>query len=52
MSEKRSKQIKSQRQAEQLEKKAHHPAPKKKETTREDVNQVAARIMREATSKP
>jgi hypothetical protein len=49
MSEKRTKADKSQRRADQLDKKARHPAPKKKKQTRKDVNQAAARIVREAT---
>jgi hypothetical protein len=48
MSEKRTKADKAQRQADQLEKKARHPAPKKK-TSRQDVNQAPARIERDAT---
>jgi hypothetical protein len=49
MSEKRTKADKSQRRADQLEKKARHPAAKKKKTSREDFGQAAARIVREAT---
>ena len=50
MSEKRTKADKAQRQADQLEKKARHPAPKKKKKApREDFSQAAARIVREAT---
>ena len=51
MSEKRTKSDKAQRQADQLEKKAsRRPAQnQKKKTTREDVNQAAARVVRQAT---
>jgi hypothetical protein len=52
MSEKRTKADKAQRQADQLEKKTfRRPAQnqKKKKPSREDVNQAAARIVREAT---
>ena len=50
MSEKRTKADKAQRQADQLEKKARHSAPKKKKKApREDFSQAAARIVREAT---
>lgn len=53
MSEKRTKADKAQRQADQLEKKARHPAvkkkKKKKKAHREDFSQAAARIVREAT---
>ena len=45
MAEKRTKADKAQRQADQLEKKARRPAPKKK-PTRVDADQVAARIAR------
>jgi hypothetical protein len=51
MSEKRTKADKAQRQADWLDKKARHPAPrkkKKKKAPRERVNQAAARIVREA----
>jgi len=51
MSEKRTKTDKGQRQADQLEKKARHPAAKKKTPQREDFSQAAARIVREATNK-
>jgi len=49
MSEKRTKSDKSLRQADKLEKKARHPAAKKKKPPREDFSQAAARIVREAT---
>jgi hypothetical protein len=49
MSEKRTKIDKAQRQADKLEKKARHPAAKKKKTPRDDFSQAAARIVREAT---
>ncbi len=53
MSEKRTKTDKAQRQADQLEKKARHPAAKKKKKApREDVNQTAARITRQITKQP
>jgi hypothetical protein len=43
MAEKRTKADKAQRQADQLEKKAHHPGPKKKKKApREDFRQIAA----------
>jgi hypothetical protein len=48
MSEKRTKTDKAQRQADQLEKKARHPAAKKKKVPREDFSQAAVRIVREA----
>jgi hypothetical protein len=48
MSEKRTKADRAQRQADKLEKKARHPAPKKKKAHREDFSQAAARIVREA----
>jgi hypothetical protein len=48
MAQKRTKADKALRQADQLEKKARHPAPKKKKTQREDFSQAAARIVREA----
>jgi hypothetical protein len=48
MAEKRTKRDKAQRQADQLEKKARHPAPKKK--PREDFGQAAVRIVKQATS--
>jgi len=53
MSEKRRKSDKAQRQADQLEKKAdRRPAQnQEKKPPREDVNRVAARIVREATEK-
>jgi hypothetical protein len=52
MAEKRIKSDKAQRQADQLEKKARHPGPKKKKKTpREDFSQAAARIVKEATDK-
>jgi hypothetical protein len=51
MAEKRTKSDKALRQADQLEKKARHPAPKQKKTPREDFSQAAARIVREATEK-
>jgi len=49
MAEKRTKSDKAQRQADQLENKARHPAPKKKRPPREDFSQAAVRIVREAT---
>ena len=49
MSEKRTKADKAQRQADQLDKKARHPAGKKKKTPREDLSQAATQIVREAT---
>jgi hypothetical protein len=49
MAEKRTKADKAQRRADQLEKKARHPAAKKKKARREDFSQTAARIAREAT---
>ena len=49
MSEKRTKADKAQRQADRIEKKARHPAAKKKKVPREDFGQAAARIVREAT---
>jgi hypothetical protein len=49
MAEKRTKSDKAQRQADQLEKKARHPAAKKKKAPREDFSQAAGRIVREAT---
>jgi hypothetical protein len=49
MAEKRTKSDKAQRRADQLEKKARHPAPKKK--PREDFSQAAVRIVRAATDK-
>jgi hypothetical protein len=52
MSEKRTKADKAQRQADQLDKKARHPAPKKKRIPHEDVNQAAARITKEITRQP
>jgi hypothetical protein len=48
MAEKRTKSDKAQRQADQLEKKARHPAPKKKKATPEDFSR-AVRIVKEAT---
>jgi len=48
MAEKRTKRDKAQRRADQLEKKARHPAPKKR-VSREDFSQAAVRIVREAT---
>jgi hypothetical protein len=43
MAEKRTKADKAQRQADQLEKKAHHPGPKKKKKApRVDFSQTAA----------
>jgi hypothetical protein len=47
MSEKRTKADKALRQADKLEKKARHPAAKKK-APREDFSQAAARMVREA----
>jgi hypothetical protein len=49
MSEKRTKADKALRRADQLDKKARRPAPKKKRAPREPVNQAAARIVKEAT---
>jgi len=51
MAEKRTKTDTAQRQADQLEKKAsRRPAQSaKRRTTREDVNQSAARIVKQAT---
>jgi hypothetical protein len=55
MSEKRTKADKAQRQADQLDEKARHPAGKKKKkmmmkkTPREDLSQAATQIVREAT---
>jgi hypothetical protein len=49
MAKKRTKSDKAQRRADQLEKKARHPAPKKKRPPREDFSQTAVRIVREAT---
>jgi hypothetical protein len=54
MSEKRTKADKAQRQADQLDEKARHPAgkkkkKKKKKTPREDLSQAATQIVREAT---
>jgi hypothetical protein len=50
MAEKRTKADKAQRQADQLEKKAHPPGPKKKKKAPSDnFSQTAARIIREAT---
>jgi hypothetical protein len=51
MAEKRTKADKAQRESDQLEKKARHPAAKKKKAPREDFSQAAARIVREATEK-
>jgi len=48
MAEKRSKADKAQRRADQLEKKARHPAPKKKKSPRRGFSQAAARIVKEA----
>jgi hypothetical protein len=49
MATKRTKADKAQRQADQLEKKAHHPAAKKKKRPRKDFSQAAALIVRKAT---
>ena len=49
MATKRTKADKAQRQADQLEKKARHPAAKKKKLPREDFSQAAARIVKKAT---
>jgi len=49
MAEKRTKSDKAQRQADQLDKKARHPAPKTKKAPREDFRQAAARIVKQAT---
>jgi hypothetical protein len=49
MATKRTKADKAQRQADQLEKKARHPASKRKKRPREDFSQAAARIVRKAT---
>ncbi|HYN14649.1 MAG TPA: hypothetical protein VES66_02535 [Terriglobales bacterium] len=49
MAEKRTKSDKAQRQSDQLEKKARHPAPKKKQAPRENFSQAAVRIVRQAT---
>ena len=49
MAQKRTKADKALRQADQLEKKARHPAPKKKKAARADFSQAAARMVREAT---
>jgi hypothetical protein len=52
MAQKRTKADKAQRQSDQLEKKARHPAaPKKKKTPREDFSQAAARIVRDSTGR-
>jgi hypothetical protein len=51
MAEKRTKSDKAQRQADQLDKKARHPASKKRKMPREDFSQAAVRIVREATKK-
>jgi hypothetical protein len=51
MSEKRTKADKAQRQTDQLDKKARHPAPKKKKALGEDFNQAAVRIVREAAGR-
>ena len=51
MAQKRTKADKAQRKADQLEKKARHPAAKKKKALREDFSQAAVRIVREATEK-
>jgi hypothetical protein len=48
MAEKRTKADKALRRADQLEKKARHPAPKKK-APREDFSQADARIVKRAT---
>jgi len=52
MAEKRTKADKAQRRTDQLDKKARHPAAKKRKAPREDVNQAAARITREVTKQP
>jgi hypothetical protein len=50
MSEKRTKADKAQREAEQLEKKSSHRPPQNPgKKAREDFNQAAIRIAREAT---
>jgi hypothetical protein len=49
MSEKRTKADKAQRQADQLEKKARHPAPRKKKASREGISQAAPPVVRDAT---
>ena len=50
MAEKRTKADKAQRQADQLEKKARHPAPNKKRKTPVMLQaKLPARIVREAT---
>jgi hypothetical protein len=49
MAEKRTKADKYQRQADQLEKKARHPAAGKKKKPRQGFSQAAVRIVREAT---
>jgi hypothetical protein len=49
MAEKRTKSDKAQRRADQLEKKARHPAPKKKKASREDFSKAAMGIVRQAT---
>jgi len=51
MAEKRTKSDKTQRRADQLEKKARHPAPKKKKTPREDFSQAAVRIGEDTTER-
>ncbi|MGC2193045.1 MAG: hypothetical protein WA628_00110 [Terriglobales bacterium] len=51
MAEKRTKVDKAQRQADKLDKKARHPAAKKKKAPREDFSQAAARVVREATER-
>jgi hypothetical protein len=48
MAEKRTKADKAQRQADQLEKKARHPAPKKEKGFREDLSQATTQIVRGA----
>jgi hypothetical protein len=49
MAEKRTKADKAQRQSDQLEKKARHPAAKKKKARSEDFSEATARIVKEAT---
>jgi hypothetical protein len=49
MAQKRTKADKALRQADKLEKKAHHPGAPKKKAPRENFSQAAARIVREAT---
>jgi hypothetical protein len=51
MAEKRTKSDKAQRQADQLEKKARHPAPKRKKATREGFSQAVVGIVKEATGR-